>query len=79
MQNNACSNAANSGELEGGTGQCGEQEAECKAGAAEAAKSRRKRSLRFKRSVPTKFKRSRAARAKRTKAVKARQSNALGI
>lgn len=66
VQNNACSNAANSGELEGGTGQCGEQEAECKAGAAQAAKSRRKRSLRFKRSKPS-------------KTVKARQNNALNF
>ena len=64
VQNNACSDAANAGELEGGTGQCGEQEAECKAGAAQAAKSRRKRSLRFRRSKPA-------------KTVKARQNNAL--
>lgn len=64
MQNNACFNAANAGELEGGTEQCTDQEAECKASAAQAAKSRRKRSLRFKRSKPA-------------KAVKARQNNAL--
>lgn len=76
VQNNACSNAANAGELEGGTGQCGEQEAECKAGAsAAAAKSRRKRSLRSKRFKATKNKRDRVI--KRSKPVKARQNNAL--
>lgn len=84
VQNNACSNAANSGELEGGTEQCGEQEAECKAGAAEAAKSRRKRSLRFKRSISTKAKRAPTASkrtstaSKRTKTVKPRQALDFG-
>lgn len=48
MQNNACSNAANGGQLEGGTGQCGEQEAECKAQASQAAKVRRRRGVKSK-------------------------------
>lgn len=51
VQNNACSNAANSGALEGGTGQCGEQEAECKARASQAAKARRRRGVKSKAKV----------------------------
>lgn len=39
VQKNACSNAANSGDIEGGTGQCDEQEAACLA--ANNAKKRR--------------------------------------
>lgn len=57
VQNNACSNSANSGALDGGTGQCGEQEAECKAQASQAAKARRRRGVKSKSKAKTKAKR----------------------
>ncbi|KAH7411432.1 hypothetical protein BKA64DRAFT_639068 [Cadophora sp. MPI-SDFR-AT-0126] len=47
IQNNACSNAANSGALDGGVGQCGDQEKACNAAAQAAAKKSKRQSLDF--------------------------------
>ncbi|PVH73907.1 hypothetical protein DL98DRAFT_519621 [Cadophora sp. DSE1049] len=47
IQNNACANAANSGALDGGVGQCGDQEKECNAAAQAAAKKSKRQSLDF--------------------------------
>jgi len=47
IQNNACANAANSGALDGGVGQCGDQEKECNAAAQAAAKKSKRQALDF--------------------------------